>query len=98
MWLPKNLLNPQLVKDEKTGRQINLYLPSPNMAESPSHYQELVQAAQEKAIAEMRAKGVKPQSKLTRKEVGMRLKEFREYQERKKQRTINDRYVTGWRE
>lgn len=99
-WLPRNIMEgeqgliPQTVKDEKTGREMILFLPTPDMTESRAHHEDLIEDSKEKAIEQMRAKGPKVISK---QETGKLLKEFREYLERNKTRSTPHRFIHGAR-
>lgn len=98
IWLPLNqgVLKPEVVKDEKTGRETILFLPVGDATECRSQEQEIAEASRERAIDDMRAKG-KPERTMSRKDVGRTLKEYREYLKRNAQRSGNPRYIPGWR-
>ncbi len=100
LWLPIKhapiqRLVPKMVRDPVTGREMLLFLPLSEDTESRSHEQELWQAAEERAIEEMRAKGKKPVSKLSRKEVGRILNEYKKYLTEKQQRSGVPKYTPG---
>jgi hypothetical protein len=103
MWLPtgalapKSPLVPQRVRDDKTGREMILFLPKAEYTESHDHAQELEGSAKEKAIDMMRSKGKAPERKLSRKEVGNLLRDHQAFLARQRQRSINNRYTAGWR-
>lgn len=95
IWLPRHtVLVSQKVRDEKTGREMILFLPTPEMTESRSHEQELIEAATESAIEKMRAKG--PITTVSRQEVSEALRDFRKRLEKAKSRSSPSRYVGGF--
>lgn len=98
LWLPIHKpQNPYLVvKDEETGREMILILPSSSSYESASQQQEVEQAAKERAIEEMRAKGPKLVSKLSRQEIIEGLKDYRKRLEKAKGRSGTPRYIGGF--
>jgi len=96
VWLPTGGLRPKAVRDEKTGREMILFLPEGAATESRSHEQEIAHAAEERAIEQMRAKGP-IQRTMSRQEVGKRLKEYRQYLADKQKRTTPNKYTAGWR-
>jgi len=105
VWLPKSMarpqgpLVPQEVRDEQTGRKMIVFLPKPEYTESRNHAEDLEGSAKEKAVAQMRAKGpMKPHTVVSRQETGKLLREFNEYLERGKSRSVPNRYTFGWRE
>lgn len=98
IWLPNDVAarrrNELLVKDDQTGRETILILPTSGGSsyESKQHEQEVVEAAKERTIEEMRAKGSIPKRIYSRQEVGKALKEFREWAAKVRQGTGNPRY------
>ena len=91
LWLPNDVAarrrNELLVKDDQTGRETILILPSGSSYESRQHEQEVIQAAKERTIEEMRAQGPKPKRKYSRQEVGKAIKEFRGWRDKQRQGT-----------
>jgi len=86
---------PVRVRDEKTGREMILIVPTVGY-ESRQHAEEVVMGAKERAVDSMRAQGAVPQRKLPRHEVGRILQDFDRHLREKDQRTAPNKYVSGW--
>ena len=80
LWLP--------IKEPTTGREQILYIPGASYMDK-SQLEEIIAWQKEKTLADLKAKGPKPERKYSKAEVGKALKEFRERLHRRQQSTHN---------
>jgi hypothetical protein len=89
-------LVPRKITEEKTGRELIVFLPNPDMCESASHGKEIEEWALEEARKELRATDErKPVSKLSKEQIAGELRDYTERLEKKQGRTAPRRYEHG---